>query len=72
MKRLTLVYRKLENGQVKTYRINIPEPVDNINVQELQQDMGYLKTINVVPDGFEPDEAKITETNSEVLINLIK
>ncbi|ABS59893.1 DUF2922 domain-containing protein [Fervidobacterium nodosum] len=72
MKRLTLVYRKLENGQMKTYRINIPEPVDNINVQELQQDMEYLKAINVVPDGFEPDEARVTETNIEVLINLIE
>ncbi|HOJ95015.1 MAG TPA: DUF2922 family protein [Fervidobacterium nodosum] len=72
MKRLSLVYRKIENGQMKTYRINIPEPVDNINVQELQQDMEYLKTIKVVPDGFEPDEARITETYSEVLINLIE
>lgn len=72
MKRLSLVYRKIENGQMKTYRINIPEPVDNINVQELQQDMQYLKAINVVPDGFEPDEARVTETNIEVLINLIE
>ncbi|KAF2961817.1 DUF2922 family protein [Fervidobacterium sp. 2310opik-2] len=72
MKRLSLVYRKIENGQMKTYRINIPEPVDNINVQELQQDMEYLKAINVVPDGFEPDEARVTETNIEVLINLIE
>lgn len=72
MKRLSLVYRKIENGQMKTYRINIPEPIDNINMQELQQDMEYLKAINVVPDGFEPDEARVTETNIEVLINLIE
>uniref|UniRef100_A0A7C4RWB6 DUF2922 family protein n=1 Tax=Fervidobacterium thailandense TaxID=1008305 RepID=A0A7C4RWB6_9BACT len=71
MKRLTLFFRKNEEGQTRTLRLNIPEPVETINVEELRSDMHILKNLKVVPEGFEPDEARITETNVEVLINLL-
>lgn len=71
MKRLTLFFRKNEEGQTRTLRLNIPEPVETIDVEELLNDMHTLKNLRVVPEGFEPDEARITETNVEVLINLI-
>lgn len=71
MKRLTLFFRKTEEGRTRTLRLNIPEPVETINIQELRNDMHMLKNLRVVPEGFEPDEARITETNVEVLINLI-
>lgn len=71
MKRLTLFFRKNEEGQTRTLRLNIPEPVETINVEELQSDMHILKNLRAVPEGFEPDEARITETKVEVLINLV-
>lgn len=72
MKRLSLLYRGHENGRSRVYRINIPEPIQNINTSELTQDMQALKNLKVVPQGFEPDEARITESNVEILINLIE
>ncbi|MGB9614396.1 MAG: DUF2922 family protein [Fervidobacterium sp.] len=72
MKRLTLTYRKFDGTRTRAYRINIPEPVENINVAELEQDLQMLKTLHVVPEGFDPDEVRITETNTQVLINLIE
>jgi len=72
MKRLTLSYRKLENGKTKTYRITVSEPVDNIDAQQLQTYIAALKTLGVVPEGYEPDEARVIETNTEVLLNMIE
>jgi len=72
MKRLTLMFRKSEGTRTRTYRLNIPEPIDNINPAELEQDMQQLKQIGVIPEGFEPDEARLTETNVQVLVNLIR
>ncbi|AMW33065.1 Protein of unknown function [Fervidobacterium changbaicum] len=72
MKRLTLMFRKSDGTRMRTYRLNIPEPVDSINPTELTQDMQQLKQLGVVPDGFEPDEARLTETNVEILVNLIE
>uniref|UniRef100_A0A7C5U7B1 DUF2922 family protein n=1 Tax=Fervidobacterium nodosum TaxID=2424 RepID=A0A7C5U7B1_9BACT len=72
MKRLSLLYRGYENGKARVHRITIPEPIENIDVSELTQDMQMLKTLNVVPQNFEPDEARITESNIQVLVNLIE
>jgi len=72
MKRLSLLYRGYENGRSRLYRVNIPEPVENIDISELTQDMQALKTLNLVPQDFEPDEARITESNVEILVNLIE
>ncbi|MGQ9855648.1 MAG: DUF2922 domain-containing protein [Fervidobacterium sp.] len=72
MKRLTLMYRKPDGNRTRTYRINIPEPVDTIDPSELQSDMLLLKQLGVVPSDSEPDEARITETNVEILVNLIE
>ncbi len=72
MKRLSLLYRGYENGRARVYRVNIPEPVENINTSELAQDMQTLKSLNVIPQGFEPDEARIVESNVETLVNLIE
>ncbi|WP_448375337.1 DUF2922 family protein [Fervidobacterium sp.] len=72
MKRLTLFFRKPDGNRTRTYRLNIPEPVDNINPTELTQDMIELENLGVIPDGFEPDEARLTETNVQILVNLIE
>ncbi len=72
MKRLTLMFRKFDGNRTITYRLNIPEPVDAIDPSELSQDMLQLKNLGVIPQGFEPDEARITETNVQVLVNLIE
>ncbi|ODN31139.1 DUF2922 domain-containing protein [Fervidobacterium thailandense] len=72
MKRLTLFFRKTEDGRTRTVRLNIPEPVENIDPSELQSDMQQLKNLNVVPEGFEPDEARLTETNVEIIVNLLE
>ncbi|MEN3042858.1 MAG: DUF2922 domain-containing protein [Fervidobacterium sp.] len=70
MKRLILIYRGEENGRRRIYRINVPEPIENIDIAELTQDIQTLKLLGLVPDDFEPDEARVIENNVNVLVNL--
>lgn len=72
MKRLVMVFRKFDGRRVSTVRLTIPNPVEELDPQELRNDLNVLKQANVVPEGFEPDEVRLTETNVSVLVNLIE
>ncbi len=75
MKRLQFVYRKNEDGRTRTVRISLPEPIDNIeNIpqSELVSDINLLKTLGLVPEDYEADEIRITESNSTLYLNLIE
>ncbi|QTA38502.1 DUF2922 domain-containing protein [Thermosipho ferrireducens] len=70
MKRLSLVYRNTTEGT--TLRVNLPDPVENINTTELEQDAQALIDNGLVPAGYVFDEARIVETNTNVVIDLIQ
>ncbi|ANQ53644.1 DUF2922 domain-containing protein [Thermosipho sp. 1070] len=70
MKRLSLVYRNEAEG--KSLRINIPEPIDNIDSAELEQDAQSLIDNGLVPAGYVFDEARVIETNTNVVLDLIQ
>lgn len=73
MKRLVLFYRgRDENGRTRTLRISVPAPIDQIDAEELSADMQLLKEVHAIPSNFEPDEARIIETNVDILVNLIE
>ncbi|ABR30921.1 hypothetical protein SU69_05420 [Thermosipho melanesiensis] len=70
MKRLALVFRNQTDG--KSLRINIPEPPENINQETLKTDAQALIDNGLVPQVYVFDEARIVETNTNVLLDLIK
>ncbi|ABR30938.1 hypothetical protein SU69_05505 [Thermosipho melanesiensis] len=70
MKRLSLVYRNASEG--KTLRVNLSDPIDNINTTELEQDAQSLIDNGLVPAGYVFDEARVVETNTNVVIDLIQ
>ncbi|MBO8161800.1 MAG: DUF2922 domain-containing protein [Thermosipho sp. (in: Bacteria)] len=70
MKRLTLVYRNQTDGT--SLRINLSSPIDNIDSAALQQDAQVLIDNGLIPSGYVFDEAKVIETNTNVLLDLIQ
>ncbi|ANQ53640.1 hypothetical protein XJ44_04040 [Thermosipho affectus] len=70
MKRLALVFRNQTEG--KSLRINIPEPIENIDSAELETDAQSLIDNGLVPAGYVFDEARVIETNTNVVLDLIQ
>jgi hypothetical protein len=70
MKRLTLVYRNQTDGS--SLRINLNEPVDPIDSAALQTDAQVLIDNGLIPAGYVFDEARVVETNTNVLLDLIQ
>ena len=70
MKRLSLVFRNQTDG--KTLRINLNNPVEQIDSETLQSDAQVLIDNGLVPAGYVFDEAKVIETNTDVILDLIK
>lgn len=70
MKRLTLVYRNQTDGS--SLRINLNEPVDPIDSAALQTDAQVLIDNGLIPAGYTFDEARVVETNTNVLLDLIQ
>ncbi|MBZ4650653.1 DUF2922 family protein, partial [Thermosipho sp. (in: thermotogales)] len=50
MKRLTLVFRNQEEG--KAFRVNVQNPVENIDTAALQTDAQVLIDNGLVPEGY--------------------
>ncbi|WP_126993245.1 DUF2922 family protein [Thermosipho globiformans] len=70
MKRLTLVFRNQEDG--KAFRVNVQNPVENIDTAALQTDAQVLIDNGLVPEGYVFDEARVLESNTNVLIDILK
>ncbi|SHH26749.1 DUF2922 family protein [Thermosipho atlanticus] len=70
MKRLTLVFRNQTDGTA--IRINLSEPIANIDSATLEADAQVLIDNGLVPVGYVFDEAKVVETNTNVLLDLIQ
>ncbi|MBO8140541.1 MAG: DUF2922 domain-containing protein [Thermosipho sp. (in: Bacteria)] len=70
MKRLSLVFRNQTEGS--SLRINLNDPVDPIDSAALQSDAQLLIDNGLIPAGYVFDEAKVIETNTNVLLDLIQ
>jgi len=70
MKRLSLVFRNQTDGS--SLRINLNDPVDPIDSAALQSDAQVLIDNGLVPAGYVFDEAKVIETNTNVILDLIQ
>lgn len=70
MKRLSLVFRNQTDGS--SLRINLNDPVDPIDSVALQSDAQVLVDNGLVPAGYVFDEAKVIETNTNVVLDLIQ
>jgi hypothetical protein len=70
MKRLSLIYRNATDGT--SFRINLSDPVDPIDSVALQQDAQVLIDNGLVPPGYSFDEARVVETNTNVVLDLIQ
>ena len=70
MKRLSLVFRNQTDGS--SLRINLNDPVDPIDSAALQSDAQVLIDNGLIPAGFIFDEAKVIETNTNVILDLIQ
>jgi hypothetical protein len=70
MKRLSLVFRNQTDGS--SLRINLNDPVDPIDSTALQSDAQVLIDNGLVPAGYVFDEAKVIETNTNVVLDLIQ
>ncbi|EKF49036.1 hypothetical protein H17ap60334_07758 [Thermosipho africanus H17ap60334] len=70
MKRLSLVFRNQTDGS--SLRINLNDPVDPIDSVALQSDAQVLIDNGLVPAGYVFDEAKVIETNTNVVLDLIQ
>lgn len=70
MKRLSLIYRNTTDGSA--YRVNLSDPVDPIDTAALEQDAQVLIDNGLIPAGYTFDEARVLESNTNVLIDLIQ
>lgn len=69
MKRLVLVYRG--DANLKDRRIYIPNPVEDLTSEQLSEALAQLKTLGVVDQNHQSDEAYYYETIKDVKVDLI-